>query len=262
MPWSDEFEHVILGPINIGLGPFVEVAFNHKPSRSLIVTESILRVPKAPPAIAQVDPYPLLYHARSRYSEPLVDTPEERARGWAKTVLFAFYLRPVPVDLVKTIPTFQNWFKSEKFPAFEGFFPFEWPEDKWRASFGRLSGRLLVPPILENFILNRGPNKALDWADKVGSLKFNKIIPAHFEAPISANPREFRSAFEFLEDEYLAGSKSKVKSQFNSVLSAMTVVWARKDTRLPEEDMIYLRDIDNFFVQNNVSPPRGKLSRK
>jgi len=104
--------------------------------------------------------------------------------------------------------------------------------------------------------------QALDWADKVGSLKFNKIIPAHFEAPISANPREFRSAFEFLEDEYLAGSKSKVKSQFNSVLSAMTVVWARKDTRLPEEDMIYLRDIDNFFVQNNVSPPRGKLSRK
>jgi len=166
VPWVDEFDYAILGPISLGLGPFVEVAFNHRRSGTLIVTDSVVEVPRTPPPICQEEPYPLLYHARSNYTQPVADSPQERVRGWAKTVLFAFYLRPVPVDLVKTIPTIRNWVKSDSFPAIDGFFPFEWL-DEYQQSFGGVADRLLVPPILENFVLNRGPTKVLAWADQV-----------------------------------------------------------------------------------------------
>jgi hypothetical protein len=187
-------------------------------------------------------------------------------RGWAKTVLFAFYLRPVPVDLVETLPALRNWLQSDRcvshcvsvtvslslpltlsptvsptslsltvslslclplclchcvsptvsptvclslcvshylshcvsltvsltvslslrvthclshcvsldsFPAIDGFFPFEWL-DGYRASFDGVAGRLLVPPILENFVLNRGPTQVLAWADQVCVGRFTR----------------------------------------------------------------------------------------
>jgi hypothetical protein len=66
---------------------------------------------------------------------------------------------------VKTIPTFQNWFKAPTFPKVDAFFPFEWNGDEWRKAFDRIEGKLLVPPILQNFVLNRrgGPQQVISF---------------------------------------------------------------------------------------------------
>jgi hypothetical protein len=76
VPWADEFDYAILGPISLGLGPFVEVAFNHRRSGTLIVTDSVVEVPSVPPLICQEEPYPLLYHARSDYTQVVTDSPQ------------------------------------------------------------------------------------------------------------------------------------------------------------------------------------------
>ena len=46
-----------------------------------------------------LDPTPLLFHARERGDEPLSDSAEARRRGWARLVLFASYLRPEPLEV-------------------------------------------------------------------------------------------------------------------------------------------------------------------
>ena len=61
-PFADLFDYEVLGPIDLGLGPFEEVAFFHKSSRTLLVTDSVVSVPEEPPAIVQLEPYPLLFH--------------------------------------------------------------------------------------------------------------------------------------------------------------------------------------------------------
>ena len=43
-----------------------------------------------------------------------------------------------------------------------------------------------------------------EWVDRVaGRWDFERIVPAHWEAPVSAGPAEFRAAFRFLEDPTL-----------------------------------------------------------
>ncbi|MGL5876579.1 MAG: DUF4336 domain-containing protein, partial [Xenococcaceae cyanobacterium] len=92
-PFAKEFDYAILSPIDLKLGYFSEVAFFHKRSRTLLVTDSIVSVPEFPPAIVQVNPYPLLFHAKNNAGDIVVDTHENRCRGWQRICLFALYFR-------------------------------------------------------------------------------------------------------------------------------------------------------------------------
>jgi len=65
------------------------VAFFHKRSRTLLVTDSVLSVPEDPPAIVQLEPYPL-FHARDDAFEIVEDNPASRRKGWQRISLFAF----------------------------------------------------------------------------------------------------------------------------------------------------------------------------
>ena len=67
-------------------------------------------------------------------------------------------------------------------------------------SFKALQGGLLVAPILQKLILNREPEKVLDWVDKVCEWPIERIIPCHFANNIKASSADFRKAFEFLEE--------------------------------------------------------------
>ena len=55
-PFSDDFDYQLLGPIGLGLGPFGEAAFNHRRSRSLLLTDTIISIPNEPPPA--LDLYP------------------------------------------------------------------------------------------------------------------------------------------------------------------------------------------------------------
>ena len=159
-PFAEDFDYAILGPIDLGLGKFAEVAFFHKRSHTLLITDTIVSVPAEPPAIVQLDPYPLLYHAKDQAFDMIADTPANRLKGWQRVTLFALYFSPSVLE----VPTWsQVWRDAQKAPersrkAYFGFFPFQWREN-WQDSFDILrgNGRIFVAPILQSLILNRAP---------------------------------------------------------------------------------------------------------
>ena len=238
-PFGDQFDWAILGPIDLRLGWFAEVALFHRRSRTLMVTDSVVSIPETPPAIVQLDSYPLLFHAKDSASDMVVDTQENRCKGWQRIALFAMYFRPSVLEV-------RSWWgvlgDSLKAPersqrAYFGLFPFQWKSD-WGRSFEALrgGGRLFVAPILQALILNRAPQETLDWVSQVASWDFERIIPCHFDCAIATNPREFRQAFSFLEK--------------HSDVSL-----------LPEEDFKLLRDIDAGLNKLGIVPPAKEKNR-
>ncbi|MDX2255789.1 MAG: DUF4336 domain-containing protein [Pseudanabaenaceae cyanobacterium bins.39] len=236
-PFSSQFDYAVLGSVDLGLGQFAEVAMVDRRSRTLLVTDTIVAIPETPPAILQLDPYPLLFHARDSAAEPIVDTMANRTRGWQRTALFLFYFRP---QVLETVPfwqaiadIFQAPERSAK--AFFGLFPFKWRYD-WYQSFEKLrgNGRAFVAPILQTLILNRDPQAVIKWADQVASWDFERIVPCHFEAAIAATPSEFRQAFSFLNREtqdqnHLPPEDFEVLQQINQLLQGSRIIKAAQD---------------------------------
>jgi Domain of unknown function (DUF4336) len=200
-PFAQEFEYAILGSIELGLGRFTEVAFFHKKSRTLLVTDTIVSVTASPPDIVQLDPYPLLFHAQDKATDVVADTYANRCKGWQRSSLFALYFSPSVLEVPKLKDLLGNAFKAKNRSkkAYFGLFPFQWRHN-WQRSFELLCDRpLFVAPVLQTLILNRAPTETLAWVDIVASWDFERIIPCHFDAPIAAHPQQFRQAFAFLE---------------------------------------------------------------
>jgi hypothetical protein len=238
-PFAQEFDYALLGPLDLGLGVFGEVAFLHRRSRTLLVTDLVVSIPEDPPAIVPLDPYPLLFHARDSAFDAICDSSENRRKGWQRIVLFAFYFQSSPL---KTIGWGQAFREALQAPnrsrkAYFGLFPFRWQEN-WQQSFNKLrgGGRLLVAPVLQTLILNRAPKETLDWANKVASWEFQRIIPCHLDSPLEASPHQFWQAFTFLEK--------------------MPWRWDNTTQELPEEDLAFLKDLDEILSKRGISPPR------
>ncbi|MEL7502785.1 MAG: DUF4336 domain-containing protein [Cyanobacteria bacterium J06554_6] len=234
-PFGDEFDYQILGPLGLGLGPYSETAFFHKSSRTLLVIDAIVSIPAMPPDIVQLDSYPLLFHAKdSAFDEP-TDTPETRRKGWQRIALFAFYFRPSVLADPSWGEMLSNaWNAKDKSKkAYFGLFPFKW-KPGWEKAFHQLrgEGQLMVAPVLQSLIFNRGPQLVLDWAKAVAEWPFERIIPCHLDAPLTARPTDFLGAFEFLK-----GSGP------------------HRDSRLPEADFALLRQISQWLKDSGVTPP-------
>ncbi len=233
-PFADDFDYAMLGPIDLGPGSFAEVVFLHKRSHTLLVTDTVLSVPADPPAIVQLDPYPLLFHAKDCAWDIVADNQVNRCKGWQRISLFALYFQPSQLNIIDLGQLFRNAMKaSERSPkAYFGLFPFQWQPD-WQRSFDALrgDGRLFVAPILQTLILNRAPQETLDWATKVASWDFQWIIPCHFDSPIKAEPRQFRQAFSFLEKQPAVNAG------------------------LPAADFQLLQEIDAGLKKSGIVPP-------
>lgn len=234
-PFAADFDYAILGPIELGPGRFEEVAFFHRRSRTLLVTDSVLSIPEEPSAIIQIDPYPLLFHAKDDVFDVVEDSEASRRKGWQRISLFAFYFQPSALEVVEMGRSLRDAMiapiRSKK--AYFGWFPFKWKQE-WQQSFDVLrgGGRLLVAPILQTLILNRAPRETLEWADKVASWDFQRIIPCHFDSPIEAFPRQFREAFAFLEKQPSVGENQS----------------------LSEENFRLLREIDQKLTKSGIVP--------
>ncbi|ACK64180.1 conserved hypothetical protein [Rippkaea orientalis PCC 8801] len=232
-PFADEFDYRILGPINLGVGPFVEVAFFHKRSQTLLVTDSVISVPLDPPEIVQLNPYPLLFHARDSALEIVDDTKEIRRKGWQRIVLFSLYFRPGALQTIEWGKVLKDALKApnRSLKAYLGLFPFQWNR-QWQKSFEILNKQnLLVAPILQGVIFNRDPLEVLTWVDQVSKWGFKQIIPCHFQSPIEANGSEFREGFDFLRG---------------------------KNQPLPTEDLALIKNIDNNLTRFRITPPGSK----
>jgi hypothetical protein len=240
-PFADQVDYAVLQPINLGLGPFAETACYHRASRTLLVTDAVVSIPQEPPEVLQRDPYPLLFHAKDSAADPIEDTPDNRRKGWHRIALFAFYFRPDTLDVANTGEMLREAKVSPDRSRrnYFGLYPFRWQEG-WQESFETLhgGGRLLVAPILQTLIFNRGPKEVLEWTNWVATWQFERIIPAHLDAPVVAKPRDFLDAFQFL-----LGNEMSLNGK----------------GALPEADFQLLRDIEQSLLKRGVAVPRQTL---
>uniref|UniRef100_A0A7S4G9A2 DUF4336 domain-containing protein n=1 Tax=Eutreptiella gymnastica TaxID=73025 RepID=A0A7S4G9A2_9EUGL len=174
-PWSAEIEAAVLKIDDVG-SPFVEAAFFHKASRTLLVTDMVYCIPRDPSPV--VDPAKLLEVAPDDPTKPLADTQENRRRGWAKMALLVSYFIPARQRLVKGGKA-------------------EWQEG-YMDSFESIVGKLIVSPILQALVLAKSRDLIMPWLEKVVAWDFETVIPAHYDAPVKAGPDEFYSAFGFV----------------------------------------------------------------
>ncbi len=228
-PFGEDFDYAILGPIPLGLGPFVEVALFHRPSRSLLLTDSLVAIPATPPPVLDLDPYPLLFHSRDRASDPLLDTPEARQRGWQRIALFAFYFQPADLQ----VPSLAEAWKAAQGAsdrsrrAYFGLYPFQW-QPHWPQAFQALhqGGRPQVAPVLATLILNRGQVALKNWVEAVSRWQFERVIPCHLTAPIALGPEGFRQVFQSLNSPE------------------------------PPGDLAFLLSLEETLVRRGITPPR------
>ncbi len=229
-PFRQDFDYALLGPIRLGLGSFEEAAFFHRQSGTLLVTDTLLAIPETPPNIVQLDPYPLLFHARDRASDPIVDTPENRLKGWRRIVLFAFYFRPRVLEVPGLGEVLRGSFeasdRSKK--GYFGLYPFRW-RPEWPRSFEAIyrGGRLFVAPILQLLILNRNPGEVRRWVDRITGWEIQRIVPAHLAPSVAATAADVRQAFAFVE----------------------------RGSDLPEGDLETIEELNEDFTRLGVIPP-------
>ncbi|KAI3851187.1 hypothetical protein MKW92_004294 [Papaver armeniacum] len=222
-PWGNEIEQKVLSSPEVGIGPYVEVAFYHKKTRTLLVTDAVIFVPAQPPecisnasllAAAQNGlAVKILSKGRDVPDEPVIDNKNEPSKGWERMVLQILFLGP------------SNLLEP-------------------KASFGQMSQKLIVSPIVKTLVFSKVPEKVRDWIDRITrDWAFKRIIPAHFAAPVNASRSDFLAAFGFLDE--LLGT-SYVRRPSISLL--FTSIMGKAGSYFPPDDMKTLSSLDQFLV--------------
>lgn len=222
-PWADEIEQKVLSSPEVGIGPYVEVAFYHKRSRTLLVTDAVIFVPRKPPECIGKEALlasaknglavKLLSKGKEVPDEPVVDNKMNRQKGWERMVLQILFLGP------------SNLLEPN-------------------ASFAQMSQKLIVSPIVKTLVFSKVPEKVRDWTNSIArDWKFRRIIPAHFAAPINAGRSEFLAAFGFLDD--LLGEKYVTRPSLSLVFAYLM---GKAASYFPPDDMRTLSSLDQFLV--------------
>lgn len=213
LPHTDELDWCALGPLDLGLGTFLEVACLHRASGSLLVTDALVSIPSRPPALFDLDPTPLLFHARERGDEPLLDSPERRLKGWRRLVLFANYLRPEPLD----VPGLAEVLRHSLAPGCRsprshfGLYPFRWRpgwEQQAEALICGGTAGLQVAAVLERLVFPRSRTALVAWLRQLAALPgLRSLVPAHYDAPVAISAAQLEQLAEELEGRDWAPSQ-------------------------------------------------------
>lgn len=193
LPHTDELHWSRLGPLDLGLGTFMEAACLQRSSGSLLLCDGLVAIGDQPPEVFTADPRPLLFHARDGGAEPMLDAPERRRRGWWRLVLFASYLRPARLR----VPALGEVLTGAMRPglrrpdAYFGLYPFRWQPD-WQEEFRALVPegglRIQVAPVLERLVLPRSRETLLRWLRGLAAEPgLRWLVPAHYDAPVACD---------------------------------------------------------------------------
>lgn len=242
IPHSDEINWLALGPLNLGLGTFLEVACHHRSSGALLITDALVSIPKKPPTLFDMDPYPLLFHARDSGRDPLHDTPEQRLKGWQRIILFANYLRPNKLQIRRLMPLFIDFLETESRKPVNhfGFYPFLWPND-WSSEvddfFANDSLSIRIAPVLERLVFVRARLSFVQWLQALASLADEfALIPAHYDAPVLITSGNLHQMAESIENRPWAPDDGSWQSiaKLDTLLLRFGLVPASPTTRPPE----------------------------
>lgn len=213
-PHPEQLQWVALGPLDLGLGRFLEVACLDSATGSLLVTDALVSFKDTPPEVFALDPTPLLFHARERGSEPLLDTAEQRIKGWKRILLFANFFRPACVQVPEWGAICQDlWSPGHRQARTHfGLYPFRWSED-WDDQANRLLSRcerdnpITLAPVLERLVLVRAKEQFVAWLHSLAALDgVMQMFGAHYEAPRPLPPESFASYAERIQKQEWAPS--------------------------------------------------------
>jgi hypothetical protein len=174
---------------------------------SLLVTDALVAISPTPPPLFDLDPTPLLFHAREVGSEPLVDTPANRLKGWKRIVLFANYFRPDVVSVPGLSSLLSDFVKAtDRSPRCHlGFYPFRWSADWESCADTFLRGvdhdvGFTLAPVLERLVFIRARVIYAEWIATLSQCSdLRSLISAHYSAPhpiTSANLYTFRDRLD------------------------------------------------------------------
>jgi hypothetical protein len=200
------------------VGAFSETALYHKSTKTLLVTDAVVSVSETPPKIIQEDPRGMLFHARDSIDEIVDDTEENRKKGWRRMVQFGLVFFPSQIEVVPFGKALVEASKIDKRmkPLGDGAVPFSLYPWTWHdndadlENFNVISkgGEIFCPPILTKLILDREPQKTLDWVDRICTrFDFDRIIPCHLNNDVKATPEQLRTAFSVLGNSSNNGTK-------------------------------------------------------
>jgi hypothetical protein len=204
-PHPDELHWLSLGPLNLGLGRFQEFGCLHRPSGALLITDALVAINPEPPALFNLDPTPLLFHARDRGDEPLQDSPELRLKGWQRLALFASYLRPEALNVPPLGQLLGQAFRPgcRNARTYFGLYPFQWSRSS-AVVFAELQdqavGGVQVAPVLERLVFPRAQGLLLEWLRQLARLpELRWLVPAHYDAPVPCTAAQLVELAEALE---------------------------------------------------------------
>jgi hypothetical protein len=218
----------------LGLGTFLELACLDQASGSLLVTDALVSIPASVPSIYSLDPTPLLFHARDRGSEPLIDTAENRLKGWKRIVLFANYFRPASIHVPALKLIWDEVLAStHRHPRSHfGFYPFQWSAD-WESQADQLifeseqDQGFILAPVLERLVFVRAKEIFLQWLNNLSTYpEIKRLISAHYQAPFPVKQGSFESYAEKLSQRHWApsGGSWEVLASIDNSLIRLGVV--------------------------------------
>jgi hypothetical protein len=195
VPHQDQLVWLPLGPINLGLGTFYEIACLDRISGALLVTDALVSISATPPEIFDLDPAPLLFHGREKGSEAMIDTPEQRLKGWKRIVLFANFFRPESVSIAAVRDLLSDAGAATEANPRNHFalYPFRWAP-AWEDQADQMinHGLQVAPcrlaPVLERLVFVRAKKSYVDWLRTLAKeTTIKSLVSAHYSAPQSMN---------------------------------------------------------------------------
>lgn len=215
LPYPEQLTWIPLGPLELGLGTFLEVACLDRATGALLVTDALVAIQATPPVLFDDDPTPLLFHAREQGSEPLVDSAAQRAKGWNRILLFANFFRPASVS----VPAIGHLFRQMLHPGCRsarehfGFYPFCWSAD-WESEARQLLARfdeslpIGLAPVLERLVFPGAQELFIEWLRQLSTLTEVKLmISAHYHAPQSLTSAQLLHLAHHLQEAAWAPSE-------------------------------------------------------